>query len=124
MTAAAGLELSDIHHAYDGTPVVRDFALGIAPGELVCLLGPSGCGKTTVLRLVAGLEPLQRGRIVIAGRLVGEPGRDLPPEARGVGFVFQDVALFPHLDITGNVGFGLRRLASADKRSRVEAMLS
>src|SRR5262245_20498705 len=124
MTGAAGLDLSDIHHAYDGTPVVRDFALTVAPGELVCLLGPSGCGKTTVLRLVAGLEPLQRGRIAVAGRVVAEPGRDQPPEARGVGFVFQDVALFPHLDIAGNVGFGLRRIGPGEKRSRIEAMLS
>jgi iron(III) transport system ATP-binding protein len=123
MTASAGLELSDIHHAYDATPVVRDFSLEVAPGELVCLLGPSGCGKTTVLRLIAGLEPLQRGRIIIAGRVVGEPGRDLPPEARGVGFVFQDVALFPHLDIAGNVGYGLRRLSTTDRRARIEAML-
>lgn len=123
MTGPAGLDLTDIHHAYDGTAVVRDFALAVAPGELVCLLGPSGCGKTTVLRLVAGLEPLQRGRIAVAGRVVGEPGRDLPPEARGVGFVFQDMALFPHLDIAGNVGYGLRKIASAAKRTRVEAML-
>ncbi len=124
MTGPAGLELTDIHHAYDGTPVVRDFALAVAPGEVVCLLGPSGCGKTTILRLVAGLEPLQRGRIVIAGRVVGTPGRDLPPEARGVGFVFQDMALFPHLDIAGNVGFGLRKTAAGDKRARIDAMLS
>lgn len=123
MTGTAGLELADIHHAYDGTPVVRDFALSVAPGELVCLLGPSGCGKTTILRLIAGLEPLQQGRIAIAGRVVGEPGRDLPPEARGVGFVFQDVALFPHLDIAGNVGFGVRGLAAGAKRARIDAML-
>lgn len=123
MTGCAGLELVDVSHAYDGTPVVRDFALSVAPGELVCLLGPSGCGKTTVLRLLAGLEPLQQGRIAIAGKVVGEPGRDLPPEARGVGFVFQDLALFPHLDIAGNVGFGLRRLSPDDRRARIKAML-
>jgi iron(III) transport system ATP-binding protein len=123
MTGSAGLELVDVHHAYDGTPVVRDFTLSVAAGELVCLLGPSGCGKTTILRLIAGLEPLQRGRIAVAGRVVGEPGRDLPPEDRGVGFVFQDVALFPHLDIAGNVGFGLRGLAAGEKRTRVRAML-
>jgi iron(III) transport system ATP-binding protein len=123
MTGSAGLDLADIHHAYDGTAVVRDFALSVAPGELVCLLGPSGCGKTTILRLIAGLEPLQQGRIAIAGRVVGEPGRDLPPEARGVGFVFQDAALFPHLDIAGNVGFGLRGLASGQKQARIEALL-
>lgn len=123
MTGAAGLDLSDIHHAYAGTAVVRDFALTIAAGELVCLLGPSGCGKTTVLRLVAGLEPLQQGRVIIDGHVVGAPGRDLPPEARGVGFVFQDVALFPHLDIADNVGFGLRRQSAEARRRRVETLL-
>jgi iron(III) transport system ATP-binding protein len=123
MTGGTGLHLSDIHHAFDGNPVVRDFTLSVAAGELVCLLGPSGCGKTTVLRLIAGLEPLQRGRIVVAGQVVGEPGRDLPPEKRGVGFVFQDVALFPHLDIADNVGFGLRGLRPEEKARRVAEML-
>ena len=78
-----------------------------APGEILCLLGPSGDGKTTLLRLVAGLEPLQAGRIELGGVVVGEPGREVPPEQRHVGFVFQDYALFPHLTVAENVAFGL-----------------
>ncbi|QQS13742.1 MAG: ABC transporter ATP-binding protein [Rhodospirillales bacterium] len=123
MASGSGLELQNITHAYDGVPVVRDFSLSAAPGELVCLLGPSGCGKTTVLRLVAGLEPLQAGRISVDGRVVAEPGRDLAPEARGVGFVFQEIALFPHLDIADNIAFGLRNLSTAARRERVDALL-
>ena len=89
------------------------------PGEILCLLGPSGDGKTTLLRLVAGLEPLQAGRIELGGVVVGEPGREVPPEQRHVGFVFQDYALFPHLTVAENVAFGLqphRRAASAAGR--------
>jgi iron(III) transport system ATP-binding protein len=101
------LRLSGIHHAYGGREVLRGIDLHVTPGEILCLLGPSGDGKTTLLRLVAGLEPLQAGRIELGGVVVGEPGRDLPPEARHVGFVFQDYALFPHLTVAGNVAFGL-----------------
>ena len=101
------LRLSGIRHAYDGREVIRGVDLHVRPGEILCLLGPSGDGKTTLLRLVAGLEPLQAGRIELGGVVVGEPGHDLPPEQRHVGFVFQDYALFPHLTVAGNVGFGL-----------------
>lgn len=82
--------------------------LALRPGELVGLLGPSGCGKTTLLRLIAGFESPDRGEIQLEGRSVAQPGRVLPPERRGVGMVFQDYALFPHLDAWANTCFGLR----------------
>src|SRR5690606_10083942 len=89
-----------------------------------CLLGPSGCGKTTVLRCVAGFEPLAAGEIRIDGRVVSSAGHRIPTEQRNVGIVFQDYALFPHLDVASNVGFGLARWSSTDRRKRVAEMLA
>ena len=111
-----GLRLDGVSHAYREHEVVRDVSFAVEPGELVCLLGPSGCGKTTLLRLAAGLEPAQRGRIVIEDQLVAdaEAGLHVPPERRGVGLMFQDFALFPHLTILANITFGLPE--SAGKR--------
>ena len=114
------LGLEGVGHSYDGaTEVVSGFSLGVGAGEIVCLLGPSGCGKSTVLRLAAGLEPLQKGRIKLRGETVaeGESRMSEPPERRNVGLVFQDFALFPHLTVARNVGFGLSALAE-DQRSR------
>ena len=106
-----GLELEDVSHRYDADWAVRELSFSVDQGEIVCLLGPSGCGKTTVLRLAAGLEPLQAGQVRLGGRLVAEGGslRQVPPEARGVGLMFQDYALFPHLTVRQNVTFGVPR---------------
>ena len=109
------LRLTDIRHAFGPREILRGVSLEVARGEILCLLGPSGDGKTTLLRLVAGLEPLQHGRIELDGTLLAEPGREAPPEARHVGFVFQDYALFPHLTIGGNVAFGLRGIPRAER---------
>jgi iron(III) transport system ATP-binding protein len=117
------LGLAGITHVFGGRKAVDDVNLTVAAGELVCLVGPSGCGKTTLLRIAAGLEPLQQGRVVIDGCAIAEPGYVVPPEARGVGFVFQDYALFPHLTVAGNVGFGLHRWSAADRMSRVKEVL-
>ena len=118
------LEIKELSHGFGKVAAVNDFSLSVAAGEVVCLLGPSGCGKTTLLRLVAGLERVQRGRIAIAGRLVGTPGLHLPPEDRSVGLVFQDYALFPHLTVAQNVGFGLIGMGDAERRARVTDVLA
>jgi iron(III) transport system ATP-binding protein len=104
----------------DAAPAVDDLSLRVAEGEILALLGPSGCGKTTTLRLIAGLEVPDAGTITLRGRVVAGPGHGVPPEERGVGIVFQDYALFPHLTVGDNVGFGLSR---ASRRDRVDDVL-
>jgi iron(III) transport system ATP-binding protein len=118
-----GLHVHGVHHAYDGVEVLDNVSLTVPAGELVCLLGPSGCGKTTLLRLAAGLETLQEGQITIAEKVVAEPGRQLAPEHRRVGYMFQDYALFPHLTILDNVTFGLFRRPRPEARQRALDML-
>jgi iron(III) transport system ATP-binding protein len=101
-------------------PAVDGLSLRVAEGEILALLGPSGCGKTTTLRLIAGLETPDAGTITLRGRTVAGPGQTVPPEERGVGIVFQDYALFPHLTVSDNVGFGLPR---PSRRGRVDEVL-
>jgi iron(III) transport system ATP-binding protein len=109
-----------IRHSYpERGEVLRGLDLAARPGEIVCLLGPSGCGKTTLLRLASGLEPLQAGRITLGNTIIAEPGRETPPEGRGVGFVFQDYALFPHLTVEANVAFGLRAVPAGQRKWRI-----
>jgi len=99
-------------------------SFGLRVGDIGVLIGPSGCGKTTLLRAVAGLEPLSGGSISLAGQVVSSPHRALAPEARQIGMVFQDYALFPHLDVQGNVGFGISHLPRSERASRVDEMLA
>jgi iron(III) transport system ATP-binding protein len=117
------LEVRDINVAYGDTLVVRDVSFVLERGIIGCLLGPSGCGKTTILRAIAGFEPVSRGEILLRERLVSSPGRAVPPEQRKVGMVFQDFALFPHLTVARNVGFGLRGLRRAERYNRVNELL-
>jgi len=113
-TIAARLTYEGVSHRYGDVVAVRDFSLDVAPGEIVCLLGSSGCGKTTLLRLAAGVEMPSRGRILIDGQEIAGSVRFLPPERRGVGLMFQDYALFPHLTNLANVMFGLKDLPRQD----------
>jgi iron(III) transport system ATP-binding protein len=115
--------LLDIRHLcvrLGDTLAVEDLSLSLAPGELACLLGPSGCGKTSVLRVVAGLQEAQGGQVLLRGRNMA----GVQPEARRIGLVFQDLALFPHLDVAGNVAFGLRRMPRGEREQRVRDALS
>lgn len=100
--------MQGISHSFGYQKVLDDVALHVEKGEVACLLGPSGCGKTTLLRIAAGLEPLQDGRVEIGERIVADAGlAELPPEARNVGLMFQDYALFPHLTVLENIKFGI-----------------
>jgi len=117
------LELQQITQAYGKQLVVKDLSLNLQRGEIGCLLGASGCGKTTVLRTIAGFEPLLEGEIKIAGETVSSSGFSLPPAKRKIGMVFQDYALFPHLTIFDNVAFGLRNLKKNEQLRRVNEAL-
>ena len=120
----SGTEVSaeSVTKSFGATEVLRGVDLSVARGAVVALLGPSGCGKTTLLRTIAGLERPDSGRVVVSGRVLTGPSTFVPPERRRIGMVFQDWALFPHLDVGRNVGFGLTR---AQRRAgEVEAALA
>ena len=119
---AARLTYRGVTHRYGAVEAVKDFDLDIAPGEIVSLLGPSGCGKTTLLRLAAGVERPSAGTILINDREVAGT-RFEPPERRGVGLMFQDFALFPHLSNLANVMFGLKWLPNAEAEREARAAL-
>ncbi len=123
----ATLSIQGLGLAYD-TPsgrrtVVDDLSLSLGTGDIGCLLGASGCGKTTVLRAIAGFEPVRQGSITLDDTLLSSATEHLAPERRRVGMMFQDYALFPHLTVSGNVGFGLRRQATTARTQRVAEML-
>ncbi len=116
------IQLDALAKIYPGTiePAVNNISLEIEKGSIVTLLGPSGCGKTTILRLIAGFEKAERGTVSLDGKVVAGNGIWVPPEQRGVGMVFQDYALFPHLDVYKNVGFGYK---GEDRRERIMQVL-
>jgi len=103
------LEFSHIAHAYGDTRALHDISFVASSGEITCLLGASGCGKSTLLNLAAGLLPVQSGKIAVDGAVIADATFSPPPEARPVGMVFQDGALFPHMTIAKNIAFGLSR---------------
>lgn len=115
------LQVTEISKSFGDGKAVDDVSLTAERGEIVCLLGPSGCGKTTLLRLIAGLEEPDGGSIIFDGRVIDGQ----PPKDRGFGLMFQDLALFPHMDVSGNVSFGLRMqwLAKEEVQRRVDGLL-
>ncbi|WP_313069799.1 ABC transporter ATP-binding protein [Melaminivora sp.] len=119
-----GVSELQVRYANRADPAVQGVTLGLAAGEIGVLIGPSGCGKTTLLRAVAGLEPVAGGSIRLAQELVGAPGRCMPPEERRIGMVFQDYALFPHLSVARNVAFGIHDLPRAEQQARVREVLA
>ncbi len=117
------LRLDKVSHAYDQQLIVNELSFELEKGEIGCLLGPSGCGKTTVLRCIAGFEPISSGEILLNGVSVSRADFVLSPEQRRVGMVFQEYALFPHLNVAANVGFGLHRHPKAERAQRVTELL-
>ena len=120
--AAPRLDVRALTRSFGARPVVDDVTLTVAPGQVTCLLGPSGCGKSTTLRMIAGVDRPDAGEVRIDGHPVFAPGVNLPPEARSVGLMFQDFALFPHLTVAQNVAFGLKGDRAARLR-RVDELL-
>ena len=114
--ATPRLDIRDLTRSYGGRTVIQGVSLTVAPGQVTCLLGPSGCGKSTTLRVIAGIEMQDSGEIWMDGDLVCDTVFRVPPEGRGIGLMFQDFALFPHLSVAGNVAFGLT--GTKDEKSR------
>ena len=122
--ASSVLELRGVSCAYEtGRHAVQDISFTAREGEILCLLGPSGCGKTTILRAIAGFEPVRSGQLFLSGQLVSSPDVMTPTENRCVGMVFQEYALFPHLRVQDNIAFGLRHLDRSERAARVQEML-
>jgi iron(III) transport system ATP-binding protein len=118
------LKQLSVHYAGRGKPAVENVSFGLPAGSIGVLIGPSGCGKTTLLRAIAGLERVSAGEIHITGQVVASASVHLPAESRRIGMVFQDYALFPHLDVGRNVGFGVNHLPRAERAARVAEVLA
>ncbi len=123
VTFAARLTLEEVSRRYGETLALDRVSLDIAPSEVLCLLGPSGCGKSTLLRVAAGVERPSSGRILLDGQEIAGPNVFLPPEKRGIGLMFQDFALFPHLTILDNVAFGLKSLTRSEAKTEARTAL-
>ena len=117
------LRFHDVSFHFGKEAVVDGVGFDVGEGEIVCLLGPSGCGKTTSLRLAAGMETPTTGEIWLGGDKVSTADMVVPPEKRGIGFLFQDFALFPHMSVLDNVMFGLRKMPKAEMRSVAQGLL-
>ena len=120
--SAPRLEIRNLTRLFGGARVVDNVSLSIQPGQVTCLLGPSGCGKSTTLRMIAGVDMQDSGEIWVDGTLICDGKYSLPAEQRGIGLMFQDFALFPHMSVADNVAFGLSG-TRAEKRVRVEQLL-
>jgi iron(III) transport system ATP-binding protein len=118
------LSIKGVHSDYHGLQVLKGLDLTLNKGEIAALLGPSGCGKTTLLRAIAGLQLLSQGEISINNRVLSGPEVFVPSEQRGVGMIFQDYALFPHLNVADNILFGVKSVAKDIRKQRLNEMLS
>ena len=119
------IKLNNITHSYGTKPVLHNFNLDLSSNQLTCLLGGSGCGKTTILRLIAGLEIPQEGQVIIEDKVVSENGQNLiPPYQRNTGFIFQDLALWPHFTVYKNIAFGLTERREKNVKETVFKMLN
>jgi len=123
VTFAARLTFEDVSRRFGDAFALDHVSLDIAPSEILCLLGPSGCGKSTLLRIAAGVERPSSGRVLLDGQEVAGPNRFVPPEKRGIGLMYQDFALFPHLSILDNVAFGLKSLSRSEARAEAFSAL-
>ena len=123
VTFAARLTFEEVSRRYGDTLALDRVTLDIEPSEILCLLGPSGCGKSTLLRVAAGVERPSSGRVLLDSQEVAGPERFVPPEKRGIGLMFQDFALFPHLTILDNVAFGLNSLTRSEAKAEAHAAL-
>ncbi len=118
-----GLYLENISHRYGDNEVLHNVDVDVPSGQILCLLGPSGCGKTTLLRIAAGLEDLQNGSVRIGDKVVADKNTRTLAENRGVGLMFQDFALFPHLNVHDNIAFGLTSLGTSERNARINEVL-
>lgn len=117
------LDVNNINIAYGDTTIISDVSFSLSDGEIGCLLGPSGCGKTTLLRAIAGFEKVSKGKINIQHGVVSSSQLHVPPEKRRIGMVFQDFALFPHLNVADNVAFGITKMNKHARDKRVNELL-
>ncbi len=117
------LDIKNLDCAYEGRKVVSGLSLSLGSGDISCLLGPSGCGKSTILRAIAGFHEVCKGEIRVKGAIVSSATMKLPPERRKIGMVFQDYALFPHLTVAQNIGFGLHKATTLQKKHKIESLL-
>lgn len=120
---APRLEIRNLTRLFGGARVVDDVSLSIKSGQVMCLLGPSGCGKSTTLRMIAGVDMQDSGEIWVDGTLICDGAVTIPAEQRGIGLMFQDFALFPHMNVADNVAFGLKGTQS-EKYARVKELLA
>lgn len=118
------LIIKDLAYQYNATQVLSELNLNVEQDEIVCLLGASGCGKTTTLKAIAGILQPDQGYMSIDSKVVNDSGLFVAPEKRNIGMMFQDYALFPHLTVSDNIAFGLSNMSKAQKRERVDEMLS
>ena len=116
--ADALLSVHGVSRRFGDVVALEDVSLSIRSGEVLCLVGQSGCGKSSLLRIIAGVDEPDEGRIILDGAEIAGPSSHVEPEARRIGLIFQDYALFPHLDVRDNIQFGLRKLSRTDAFAR------